>query len=101
MKTKSDSRSTFFNPRVLIGFALYAAAIALVSAPMSGVAAGDNAVAELSQSIPAQLPGVWKVTGDLITARSQHTATLLRNGQVAGGWRRQQHLWLLSKRRTL
>ena len=31
--------------------------------------------------------GQWKVTGDLVTARDEHSATLLPNGQVlvAGG----------------
>jgi len=54
---------------------------------MSNVAAEDNAAAELSQSVPTQPPGTWKVTGDLVTARYLHTATLLPNGQVlvAGG----------------
>jgi hypothetical protein len=82
MKTKSNSQSTFFNPRVLIGFALYAAGLVLAFAPMSSMAAEDNAAAELSQSVPAQAPGAWKVTGDLVPARYGHTATLLPNGQV-------------------
>ena len=81
MKKKSASQSAFFNPRVVIGFALYAAGLVLAFAPMSSVAA------ELSQSVPAQAPGAWKVTGDLVTARELHTATLLPNGRVlvAGG----------------
>jgi hypothetical protein len=35
----------------------------------------------------ANAPGRWRATGDLVTARSYHTATLLLNGQVlaAGG----------------
>ncbi len=88
MKTECTSRLAFLNPRVLIGFALYAAGLVLALAPMSSAAAGDNADAELSQSVPAQAPGRWKVTGDLGTARYGHTATLLANGQVlvAGGF---------------
>ena len=87
MKTKSDSRSTFFIPRVVIGFALYATGLVLAFAAMSGAAAQDNAAAEVSQWAPAQPPSTWKVTGDLVTARYLHTATLLQNGQVlvAGG----------------
>ena len=55
---------------------------------MSSAAAGDNAVADLSPSVPAQALGRWQVTGDLGTARYGHTATLLANGQVlvAGGF---------------
>src|SRR5436190_1558909 len=87
MKTEYTSRLAFVNPRALIGFALYAAGLVLAFAPMSSVAAEDNAAAELSRSVPAQPPGTWKVTGDLVTARYLHTATLLPNGQVlvAGG----------------
>ena len=88
MKKKSASQSAFFNPRVLIGFALYAASLVLAFGAMRSAAAEDNAAAELSQSVPAQAPGRWKVTGDLVTARQYHTATLLQNGVivlVAGG----------------
>jgi hypothetical protein len=55
---------------------------------MSSVAAEDNAATELSQLAPAQPPGKWRATGDLVTARSRHTQTLLPNGQVlvAGGF---------------
>ena len=54
---------------------------------MSSAIAGDNAAAELSQSVPAHAPGRWRATGDLVTARWNHSATLLSNGQVlvAGG----------------
>src|SRR4030095_11881613 len=87
MKKMSASQSGFFNPRVLIGFALYATGLVLAFAPMSSAAAEDNAAAELSPSVPAPLPGRWRATGDLGTARSNHTATLLPHGQVlvAGG----------------
>ena len=43
MKTASTSRLTFLNPRVLIGFALYAAGLVLAFAAMSSAVAGDNA----------------------------------------------------------
>jgi hypothetical protein len=42
MKKKSASQSASFNPRVLIGFALYAAGLVLAFAPMSSVAAEEN-----------------------------------------------------------
>src|SRR5436309_15813532 len=82
MKTAYTSRLAFVNPRALIGFALCAAGLALAFGAMSSAAAGDNAATELSQSAPAQTPGMWKVTGSMATARDQHTATLLRNGKV-------------------
>jgi hypothetical protein len=82
MKTVCTSRIAFLNPRVLIGFALYAGGLVLAFVPMSSVATGDNAAAEPSQSVPAQHPRRWRATGDLVTARHLHTATLLPNGQV-------------------
>src|SRR6266571_1404824 len=88
MKRECTSQLTFRNPRVSIGFALYAAGLVLAMAFIGSVVAGDNDTAELSQSVPAHAPGKWKATGDLGTARFSHTATLLPNGQVlvAGGF---------------
>src|SRR5215467_3023101 len=88
MRKKSAFQCAFFNPRVVIGFAPYAAGLVLAFGPMRSAIAGDNATAELSPSVPAHAPGRWKATGDLVTARSNHTATLLPNGQVlvAGGF---------------
>ena len=87
MKTARTYTLPFLNSRVLIGFALYAAGLVLVFAPLSGTAGGDNTAAELSQSLPARAPGRWRVTGDLGVPHGGHTATLLQNGQVlvAGG----------------
>ena len=87
MKTQSTSRIAFLNPRVLLGFGLYAAGLVLAFALVSSADAGDNAAAELSPSVPGQAPGRWIVTGDLTTPRVNHTATLLPTRQVlaAGG----------------
>ena len=87
MKTAHTSRLGFLNIRLLIGFALYAAGLVLAFAPMSSAAAADNAAAELNQSVPAQAPGRWRITGSMADARYSHTATLLPNRQVlvAGG----------------
>jgi len=82
MKTQSTARLTFLNPRVLIGFALYAVGLVLAFVPMSSATAGDNAAAGLNQSVTAQAPGRWRITGDLVTARYVHKATSLQNGQV-------------------
>ena len=82
MKRECTSQLTFRNPRVSIGFALYAAGLVLAMAFIGSVVAGDNDTAELSQSVPPHAPGKWKATGDLGTARFSHTATLLLNGQV-------------------
>ena len=86
MKTECTSRLTFRNLRVLTGFALYATGLVLTFGIMRCAAAGDNAAEELSQSVQG-VPGRWKVTGDLVTAREIHTATLLPNRHVlvAGG----------------
>ncbi len=88
MQTACTSRLAFLNPRVLIGITLYAAGVVLALAPMSSATAEDNAAAEVNQSVPVQAPGRWRITGDLVTARYVHKATLLQNGQVlvAGGY---------------
>jgi len=48
---------------------------------MSSAAAEDNAAAELSQSLPTQALGRWKITGDLLVPHGGHTATLLQMGR--------------------
>src|SRR5947207_6308206 len=83
MKTACTSRIAFLNPRVLIGFALYAAVLVLALAPVSNAVAGENAATELSASVPAQATGgIWTSTGDLGTPRDYHRATLLPNDEV-------------------
>ena len=83
MKTECTSRIAFPNPRVLIGFALYAAVLVLALAPVSNAVAGENAATELSASVPAQATGgIWTATGDLGTPRDYHRATLLPNDEV-------------------
>ena len=82
MKTECTSRIGLFNPLGLTCFALYAAGLVLAFSVMSSAAAGANTAAELSQSVPERAPGRWRATGDLITARQGHEATLLPNRQV-------------------
>ena len=82
MKAARPPQIIFLNPRVLIGFALYAIGLVLALAPMSSAIARDNPAAELSQSVPAHAPVRWRATGDLVTARELHRATLLPNGRV-------------------
>ena len=73
MKRKCTSRLVLLNPRVLIGFALYAAGLVFAFGAISSAAAGDAVAAE---------PGRWIVTGSMAAGREYHTATLLPNGQV-------------------
>src|SRR5215472_5278535 len=80
MKTECTPQSAFVNPRLLIGFALYAAGVILAFGPMSSAVAEDTVA--LRPSVPEHAPGKWRATGDLVTARAYHTATLLPNGQV-------------------
>ena len=82
MKTNSTSRSAFFNPRLLIGFALCSLGILL-----SVVGWSKSVTGTIATKAPAQAPGTWQATGSLATARYLYTATLLPNGQVlvAGG----------------
>ena len=96
MKTACTSRLAFLNPRVLIGFALYAAGLVLAFGAMSSAAAGDNAAAELSQSVPAQAPGRWRVTGNLATARDYAHGDVAAEWAGAGGRRHRRRLKLAS-----
>ena len=82
MKAKSNSRSAFLIPRVVLGFALCSAGVLLALAALNKSGA-ETPVAK----IVAPQPGTWTATGSLNTARAQHTATLLPNGKVlvAGG----------------
>src|SRR5947207_15443176 len=75
MKTACTSRIAFLNPRVLMGFALYAAGLVLVFGSMSS-------------AVQAQTTRRWRITGSMATAREFHAATLLPNGQVlvSGGF---------------
>ena len=83
MKTTSTSRSAFFCPRVLVGFALCSVGLLPALAGLSESVTGTTAT-----TAPAQTLGSWEATGSLVTGREYHTATLLPNGKVlvAGGW---------------
>ena len=82
MKTTSTSRSAFFCPRVLVGFALCSVGLLPALAGLSESVTGTPAT-----TAPAQTLGSWEATGSLATGREYHTATLLPNGKVlvAGG----------------
>ena len=56
MKAEGTSRIGFFNLPGLTRFALYAAGLVMVFAPMRSAVAGDSADGELSQLAPAQVP---------------------------------------------
>ena len=87
MKGECTSKKVFLNRSFLIGFALYTSGLVLALAIASSAMAGENAAAGLTKLLPADAPGEWRATGDLVTARAYQTATLLPNGQVlvAGG----------------
>ena len=85
METTRTARVAFLNPPVLIGFALYAAGFVLAFGATRAVG-GDNAVAELSASGPAQATGgTWTVTGDLHAPRAKdHTGDAVAEWEGAG-----------------
>jgi hypothetical protein len=84
LKTKSASRSAFFNSRVVIGLALCSVGLLLALAGLSKSATGTPTTTVTAPT----LNGTWRATGRLANARFYHTATLLPNGKilVAGGY---------------
>src|SRR5215831_17250045 len=82
MKTKSNSRSGFFIPRVVLGFALCSAGLLLTLAGLNKSGAETP-----STKIVTSQPGTWTATGSMNFERAAFTATLLPNGKVlvAGG----------------
>ena len=54
--------------------------------PVSSAVAGDNAAAELSQSVPTQALGRWRVTGSLATARESHGDVAAERAGAGGRW---------------
>src|SRR5438874_3830405 len=87
MKRKSASRSAFFNPRVLIGFALCSIGLLLAVVGWSKSATdslGNPALKTgmVRHETTAQTPGTWTATGSMNTARDGARATLLTNGKV-------------------
>jgi len=103
MKKKSDARSAFLIPRVVLGFALCSAGMLLVLAAFGKPVPATPAARGAANAIPLinQLPGEaqtwiqltptgdpsWVPTGSLNIGRYLHTMTLLPNGEVlvAGG----------------
>ena len=87
MKKQSASRSAFFNPRVLIGFALCSIGLllAVVGWSKSVTESFGNPVLKtemVRHEATAQTPGTWTATGSMNTARFLFTATQLTNGKI-------------------
>jgi len=83
MKKESASRSAFFNPRVLIGFALCSIGVLVAFAALTKSVAQSTA-----GKTAAPQAGTWTTTSSMSIGRRYFTATLLTNGKVlvAGGW---------------
>jgi hypothetical protein len=77
MKTKSNSRSAFFNPRVLVGFVLCSVGLLLAFAALT-----KSVAQSLAGKTSAPQAGTWTATGSMNIARQVFTATLLTNGKV-------------------
>ena len=87
MKTKSTSRSAFFNPRLSIGLVLCSLGLLLALAGWSKSVTDSlgNPVLKtgmVRHETTAQTPGTWAATGSMNTARSSPRSVLLNNGKV-------------------